>query len=298
MRVHLRHAALAIALGVTAGPALAGAVMDRIVADKTIRLGIRTDAPPFASVVDGKPAGFSVDLCGVIAGAIVATSNLPELTGTFVEVTAENRFDKLAAGEIDVLCGATTATLKRRETMSFSIPIFSTGVGAVVAPSASPLLREVLVDGGPAALSTAAVAEALKGLKLGVHSGTTAEDWLTAGSLAKVEGTTIVPVADHKAGIASVRSGAIDVYFADKAILIAQRAAVDEAKDLLISRSTYTSEPYALAMARGDEDLRLVIDRALSHIYRRGAIYPIFSRYFGKPPAEVMLFYSAVTLPE
>jgi len=299
MRLRLFRALVpAIALALAAGPALSGAALDRIVTEKNIRLGIRADAPPFSSVVDGKPEGFSVDLCGLIAGAIMATSQVSDMTGEFVEVTAENRFEKLQAGEIDVLCEATTATLTRRAVMSFSIPTFSTGVSAVITAAAPDLLKEILVKGGPAAMSNAAVSEAFKGRKLGVRGGTTAESWLNEGPLPKVEGVTIVPFTDHAAGIAAVAAGEIDAYFGDKAILIAQRKASDKAEELLISRNTFTSEPYALAMPRDDEDLRLAIDRALSYIYRTGAIYQIFAKHFGKVGPEAALFYSVVTLPE
>lgn len=45
---------------------------------------------------------------------------------------------------------------------------------------------------------------------------------------------------------------------------------------------TYLSvEPIALAMQRGDSDFRLAIDTALSNIYRRGEIVPIFRGAFG-----------------
>jgi hypothetical protein len=40
-------------------------------------------------------------------------------------------------------------------------------------------------------------------------------------------------------------------------------------------------ETYALALARGDEDFRLQVDRALSHIYRSGELEPMFLRAFG-----------------
>ena len=302
MRFALTHLLLpslffALLIGSVA-PAGAGATLDRIVSEKTIRLGVRTDAPPFSSLVDGRPTGFSVDLCGLMAGAIMATSKLTDMTGTFVEVTSVDRFAKLESGEIDVLCGATTATLSRRETMSFSIPIFATGVGAVVSKKAPDLLKEIVVTGGPAALSNAAVAEAFKGKTVGVLAGTTAETWLKNSALAKIDGLTIATSTDHTAGVGSVAAGTVDVYFADKAILVGQLAQSDQVENLLVSNNTFTNEPYALALLRDDEDLRLTIDRALSYIYRTGAIYQIFARHFGKPGPEVVLFYSFVSLPE
>ena len=114
------------------GPAVAGPVLDRIMADKQIKLGVRADAPPFSALVDGFPIGFSVDLCSAVAAAISEVSDVEEMEGALFVVDTANRFDALQAGEIDVLCGATTATLRRREFVSFTIPTFATGVGAVI----------------------------------------------------------------------------------------------------------------------------------------------------------------------
>jgi hypothetical protein len=40
-------------------------------------------------------------------------------------------------------------------------------------------------------------------------------------------------------------------------------------------------EPYELALPRGDENFRLVVDRVLSHIYPSGEIGPVVERTFG-----------------
>lgn len=293
-------AALAAALLLTAPitAARAGEVLDRIVERKTIRFGYRTDAPPFSFSADGRAQGFSTDLCGVMAGAIMVTSDLREITGTFRAVDTASRFDALTSGEIDVLCGATTATLMRRETMSFTIPIFATGVGTVVSADAPDLMQEVLIDGGPAALSGAAIREALGGKRLGVRASTTAEDWLRQSAIAKIEGVEIVAVDDHAEGLAGVAEGNLEAYFADRAILAGVLARAADADRFALSRNTFTFEPYALAIPRGDEELRLVLDRALSHVYRSGAIFSIFERHFGKAGANEILFYGITALPE
>lgn len=298
-QIHLIAAfAAAVLLSAPIVPAQAGAVLDRIVERKTIRFGYRTDAPPFSFTADGRPQGFTTELCGVMAGAVMATSDLREITGTFKAVDTATRFDALTSGQIDVLCGATTATLKRREAMSFTIPIFATGVGAVVSSDAPELMQEVLIDGGPAALSGAAIREALGGKRLGVRASTTAEEWLRQSAIAKIEGVEIVPIGDHAEGLAGVAEGNLEAYFADRAILAGVLARAADADRFALSRNTFTFEPYALAIPRGDEDLRLVLDRALSHVYRSGAIFQIFERHFGKPGANEVLFYGITALPE
>lgn len=293
------HLALAIiAPFLLSLPAEAGPTLERIVADGKIRLGVRTDAPPFSSLQNDTPSGFSVDLCVLMAEAIVITSGMDGLKGTLVSVDTEDRFDSLQNGEIDVLCGATTATLKRREKVNFTISTFATGVGAVVQSDASDLVKEVLVTSGPAALSKAAVGEALGGKVLGVRANTTASEWLNDGPISKIDGVTVQTFSDHADGLEAVSSGQIAAYFADRAILAGQIRNSDHKADLLVSKTQFTHEPYALAIPKGDEELRLLLDKALSYLYRNGAIFKIYEAHFGKPSAEALLFYTMTALPD
>ncbi|MEM7499329.1 MAG: amino acid ABC transporter substrate-binding protein [Pseudomonadota bacterium] len=291
-------AMLAVGGAVPPSPAEAGAVLDRIVERKAIRFGYRTDAPPFSSVVDGRPQGYSVDLCGRVAAAILKASDLQELTGTFTPVAAEGRFDALAEGRIDVLCGPTTATLSRREQVSFTIPVFATGVGAMLAADAPAALADPLMDALPGSLPDDAIPDALSGRRLGIRAGTTAESWLAAGEGEALGDAEIVSFDDHAAGVAAVVAGEIDVYFADQAILLGILARSEDVDRLQVSPATYTVEPYALAIPRGDEELRLVLDRALSLLFRKRAFEPLYERYFGPLTLQAQLFYRVAALPE
>lgn len=294
--------AVALPLGLIATlptlPAKAGPVLDQIVERKTIRFGYRTDAPPFSMKLDGRPQGYSIDLCGRVAGAILETSGLTELTGTFTAVEVEDRFDAIEEGRIDVLCGPTTATLSRRERVSFTIPIFATGVGAMMASDAPSALADPLMNALPGSLPQDAIPNALNGRRLGVRAGTTAESWLRAGEDGTLGDATIVTFDDHRAGAAAVVGGELDVYFADQAILLGILARSDDVDRLQVSPATYTVEPYALAIPRGDEDLRLVLDRALSLLFRRRVFEPLYERYFGPLSLQAELFYRAAALPD
>ncbi len=278
--------------------ASAGPVLDRIVADKLIRIGVRTDAPPFAYLQDGQLYGFSVELCGMAAEAILTTSNLDDIGADIVAVQTGERFKALQTGEIDVLCGATTTTLGRREIVSFSIPTFSTGVGAVVAADAPDTLKAILVTGAPTDTPQDALKAALAGKTLGFRANTTAYAWLKDGPLAGIEGLSLTAFGDHADGVAAVGDGTIAAYIADRAILLGVLRGAAQPERFAVSDGTFTYEPYGLAIPRGDEDFRLVIDRALSFLYRTGAILDVYERYFGEPDRDVVRFYQTVKLPE
>lgn len=288
----------AVAAFATLGPASAGPALDRIVAEKVIRIGVRTDAPPFAYLQDGALFGFSVELCGMAAEAVLTTSNLDGIDAEIIPVQTGERFKALETGAIDVLCGATTATLQRREIVSFSIPTFSTGVGAVFAADAPDGLKAILATGSPADAPPDALKAALAGQAVGFRANTTAYAWLRDGPFAGVEGVKLTAYGDHADGVAAVAAGKIAAYVADRAILLGVLTGAAAPERLAISRDTFTYEPYALAIPRGDEDFRLVIDRALSFLYRTDAILDVYERYFGAPDRDVVRFYKTVQLPE
>ena len=119
--------------------------------------------------------------------------------------------------------------------------------------------------------------EALAGKEVGVAGGTTTEAALrqTLSNLA-VE-ATVVEVESHADGLAKLEAGEVEAYFADRALLahlLTQSAAPEKLK---LSSRYFSYEPYALAFARGDDDFRLLVDRALSEVYRSGDIEAILA---------------------
>ncbi len=250
----------------------AAGTLDRVRETGVFRIGYRTDAPPFSyDSAIGEPAGYIVDLCREVAAAAKQELGLKSLKVAYVTVTAEDRFDAVKSDRVDLLCEATTVTLARRQLVDFSLMTFIDGASVMVRSD------------GPQSF------KALAGHKIGVHAGTTTEDALrrTLADL-KVE-AEVVPVADHADGVKRVESGEFAAYFADRAILTFLLLEEGSPQTLRISKEYFTREPYALALARGDDDFRLLVDRTLARLYRGGAIAPIFARSFGKAKASELL---------
>ena len=55
-----------------------------------------------------------------------------------------------------------------------------------------------------------------------------------------------------------------------------------EREDLVILDRLFTHEPLALALARGDEDFRLLVDRSLSQLYASDGFGELYTRWFGE----------------
>ena len=248
------------------------ATLDKIRESGSLTLGIRDDAAPFSSIdQNGKAAGYSISLCDAIADFVRETLDMNGLAIEFVTVSTDDRFDALADGRIDLLCGATTLTLGRREVVDFSLPTFATG--------SSVLYRA----GGPASFTE------LVGQKVGVRGGTTTDDGLKrALGEAGIE-AEVVPVDSHEAGLAALEQGDIAAYFADRAILVMLARQSQSPELLVISRRFFSFEPYALAMRRGDSAFRLMVDRALVRIYSGPAISNIYQAHFGKAKMSDLL---------
>jgi polar amino acid transport system substrate-binding protein/glutamate/aspartate transport system substrate-binding protein len=258
--------------------------LDRVKESNTFRIGYRGDAPPFAYAdALGAPAGYSVDLCRRVAVDVKDALSLPDMKVDYVEVSAENRFDMVERGTVDILCGPTTVTLARRARVDFSLPTFVDG--------ASVLFRE----DGPADF------ESLGGQKVGVRAGTTTEAALVRTLEHLNVDAQVVPVSDHKDGLASLAAGEIAAYFADRAILLHLLRASPARGRLRLSSRYFTHEAYALAMTRGDDDFRLLVDRTLSRVYRSSDMETIFVAAFGPSaaPIEVLkVMYLINSLPD
>ena len=281
--------ARALAFGAGAVMFLDGAVMaagalDKVRQDASIRIAYRADAPPFSSS-DSKsdPTGFMVDLCRAVTKDLATQLKVADIKIVYVPVTAFDRFDAIEKGNADLLCEPTTATLSRRDHVDFSIGTFVDGASLLVSGDALPDLR------------------GLGGKKVGVLVGTTTEKSLRAALASAQINADIVTPKTHEEGLAMLDGGEIAAYFADRAILaFLARKSVAPAK-LHLAENYLSIEPYALALPRGDEDFRLAVDRALSHIYRSGQISKIFSDNFGAgaQPSDVLKSFYAVTgLPD
>ena len=252
-------AALVLAAGAQAQ------TLERVRASGTFKIGYREDAAPFSfKNTLGEPSGFSVELCRLIAAHVKEALGLAEISIEYVPVGTEDRFQAVQDGRIDILCSADTVTLSRRELVDFSLFTFVDG--------AAVLLRA----GAPEDLS------GLPGRKIGVRDATTTEEALR-DALAELDlKADVVTVASHDEGLAKLEAGEIAAYFGDQAILIFLASRSEAPEKLKLSNRQFTFEPYALALARGDSEFRLLVDRTLASIYRSGTIDQLFTNEFGR----------------
>ena len=277
--------ALALWLPVVAGAQDLQGTLKKIKDSGTITIGYREQSVPFSfKGTDGKPAGYSVDLCQRIATGVQQQLKLPKLDVKWVAVTPETRVSSVVNGTIDLECGSTTATLSRQEKVDFTITTFVDGGSLLVADASG--IREL---------------KDLSGKRIGIVPGTTTETALAAELRKAVITVQMVAVKDHADGLAALEAGTVDAYASDRVILIGLGRGSKDASKLSLSTQLFSHEPYAFMLRRGDADFRLSANRALSRIYRSEDIVRIYDKWFGefgRPSIALQLMYAITVVPE
>ncbi len=274
-------------------PQAATDTLRRIVEAGRINLGYRDDARPFSYRDEsGHAAGYSIVLCEKLADAIKAEVKVPGLAVNWVQVAAPDRFRAVQQGRIDALCGADTVTLDRRANVSFSIPIFPGGIGALLRSDAPARLRQVLDGQGQPfhPVWRAAALQVLQARSFSTVAGTTADTWLTSRIADLQVLTSVVRVPSYDAGVQAVADRRTDALFGERAILL-DAAHRDRARPLAVVDRLFTHEPLALALGRDDERLRLLVDRTLSRFYASGELGSLYARWFGEPDESALAFF-------
>lgn len=209
----------------------------------------REDTAPFSYVDDaGQPAGYTIELCKRVAMSLNKDTKM-------IKVTAEDRFEALERGDCDLLCEATTVTLKRRKDADFSFYTFLTG---------SAFLYPRSVNSGGAADQK---------VKVGYLKGTTVEIAAEAGRIisgrnGQFELNEQFEFESHEDAQEALASGEIQGYLADREILEAILEDIPSlAETHQVSNRSLTYEPYAIAVRLGDHDTRLKVDTALAEIF-------------------------------
>ena len=284
-----------------AAATVSAATLDRIRETGVVKLGYLTAARPFSYRDEsGMPAGYAVALCQRIVTELKQTLAMPNLRSEFLAVEAETRFDAVRDGHVDLLCGGGTPTLKLRAKVSFSIPIFPGGVGALVRKDAPARLRTLLA-GDPQPFEPrwrASLGQVMQKRTFAVVPKSPAAIWLEHALDDFDLSATIDPIDTFDVGVDRVAARRADVMFADREILLDAVRRSPAAKDLMVIERKFTFEPIAFALERSDEDFRLFVDTALSRLYRTTWLSEVYAPVFGKPDDDTLNYFLNTAIAE
>jgi glutamate/aspartate transport system substrate-binding protein len=267
---------LAVTVGVAVLLLAAGAAAEERACTAPLCIGVLRDSPPF-SFIDrtrepraANATGYSVELCTAFAETHHAKVEGPSYELVLVEPTSR-RFDMLEAGHIDLLCGATTATLALRADFAVSIYTFVTVQGFVRLDPPSPAGEDPRVGFLPATTADQQLDQTIQLLEAGRLPVA-----LARGTPRPVE------VTSHYDAIDKLRNGDIDIYIADRAILSRLIALTTEpgSGEIVLEDIPQRLEPYALVLRRDDPRI-FALNRHLRDLFQNSQkLADVLARHF------------------
>ena len=203
-------------------PVLAGAnTLERVRASNAFTLGYLPDFAPFSVQEGDKASGYAIELCLKVSDKIKTELGLPALQVRYRPVSINDEMSAVSSGEIDILCTPTPPTLARRKHVSFSVPIYTAGLSAVVRQEAPEALLNVLngkvAHTGPTWRAT--VNHGLSNQTYAATAGGITEAWIRQQMRLLGVVATLVTVENTEAGLKLVAEGKADAFFAERMML-------------------------------------------------------------------------------
>lgn len=258
-------------------PAMAqglGPTLSDIKQSGVITIGYRRASVPFSFVGEnGKPKGYTIDICMRVVENIEDRLGVDDLKVKFTPVTPQTRIPLIANGNIDMECGSTTNTLSRQEQVDYSYTTFITGTKILT--TADSDIQSI---------------EDLSGHVIALAPGTTNAQAIKETLKARgIENVEIHNVTDHAEGFLALRTGRADAYSTDDILLYGLIAKAENPEQFEVVGEYLSYDPYAIMMGQNDSHFRLMVNRTLANLYRSGEIKEIYQKWFepmGVPLAE------------
>ena len=239
-------------------------VLKRIKEAGVVRIGFREHAIPFSFLgPDGRPYGYSIDICHAIVEDIAEAVGVALLRTEYRRVTPADRIDQVAEGRIDLECGSTTNTAERRKRVAFSPLLFIAGT-------------KLLVKRGSPIRS----ARDLAGRRVVVARGTTNEEVMRRLAAAPGKGFTVEAADDYPQALARLASGEADALAADDILIAGNLAEKGLRGKYAMVGDLLTFEPYGIMFARDDPPLAETVGTAFRRLAATREIRSIYNKWF------------------
>mgnify|MGYP000786341914 CR=1 FL=1 len=226
----------------------ASSALDQIKQKGELVVGTSADYPPyeFHTEVDGKDTivGFDMEIAQAIADKL-------GMELVWEQVDFDSIIPGIQAGRYDAGVAGISITADRLKNCDFSDPYF--------------LANQVIVVNPGSAIQSKAD---LTGKTIAVQTGTTAETYCLDN------GYEILSFASNIDAQAALTSGKADAWVVDNEVAVKMAGE----QNLTVLDEAMTSEPYALAFAKGS-DLVDQVNQALSQLLQDGTVEQIFQEY-------------------
>ncbi len=246
-------------------------VLKRIQDRGVINMGHREGSVPFSYInKDGKPQGYSVDICHKIIDSVKKVTGKSDLKIKYVPVTSQTRIALMSNGTIDIECGSTTHNLTREKQVDYLATTFITGTK--IATKKGSGIKEI---------------EDMEGKVMALSLGTTNEKAIKR--VAKEKGINIkyVMVKDHPQGWLTLESGRTDAYATDDVLLYGLISKAKKPDDFQVTGRFLSFDPYGIMVPHDDSTYRRLGNVVLADMMRSGELQKIYDKWFNPGPTNI-----------
>ncbi|MFI8496406.1 transporter substrate-binding domain-containing protein [Peribacillus butanolivorans] len=228
-------------------------VLTQVKDNDKIVFGVKNDTRLFGlkNPSTGEVEGFDIDIAKALAAEILGDEKKVE----FKEVTSKTRMALLNNGDIDAIVATMTITDDRKKEVDFTDVYFDAG-------------QSLLVKKG----SDIKGIDSLKGKKVLAVKGSTS----AINIREKAPDAQVLEFENYSEAFAALKSGQGDALTTDDSILYGM---ADEDPNYELVGSTFTDEPYGIAVKKGNENFVAELNKALKSLKDSGKYDEIHDKW-------------------
>jgi glutamate/aspartate transport system substrate-binding protein len=247
--------------------AQAGDTLKKIKDSGAVTMGVRESSGGLSYTLgDGKYAGFHVEVCQQVLGAVQKQLGLAKLDVKYQPVTSQNRIPLVQNGTVDIECGPTTNNAARQKDVAFGVTTYVEEVRIAVKASS-----------GITSIGQ------LSGKKVATTTGTTSVQLLRKHERANGVSFEEVFGKDHADSFLLLESGRADAFVMDGQILAGQIAKAKAPADFKIVGEVLAVEPIAIMIRKDDPAFKKAVDDSLAAMMKSGEIAKAYDKWFMQP---------------
>ena len=248
--------------GTVAAPSFAaGSTMEKFNKAQKITIGTKFDQPGFGlKGLDGKPAGFDVEIGKIIAGEL----GIPADKIEWKETPSTVREQVIEQGTVDIVVATYTINDTRKQKVSFAGPYYVAGQAIMVKKDDSSIT-------GP---------DSFKDGKKKVCSVTNSTPATNIKKYLKDETTQLVLFDVYSKCLDALKNDQVNAITTDNVILTGYMSTNEGMFKL--AGTPFTEEPYGIGLKKGDDKFREFINKTLETSFTDGSYVKAWADTAGK----------------
>lgn len=229
-------------------------VYQKVKQSRTINWGVRADTRLFGlmSVKTGKIEGFEIDLAKALTKQILGKKG----QANFTQITSSTRIPLLKNGNVDVILATMTITPEREKQVKFSQPYFRSGQSLLVSNHSK--IKKVSQLNHKTVLAV---------------KGTTA----VANIKKFAPKAKVLEYDDYGQAFTALKAGQGQAMTTDNGLLA---GIASENPGYHLAGGTFTTEPYGIAVNKGQDQMAKKLDQALTTLKRNGTYDRLIRKWF------------------